>query len=108
MLPAPNKRTAAAEFSRVRKPEGRLGFSDLTRTDNPLPELDGFLSWIACIGDAQTVESYIETLQRAGLHDWGNELQNKIGYNCGWRPDLHIVYVDKLEPRCLEAFNHEL
>jgi len=64
VLPAPNKQTAAAEFFRVRKPGGRLGFSDLTRNANPLPELDGFLSWIACIGDAQTAESYVETLQQ--------------------------------------------
>jgi ubiquinone/menaquinone biosynthesis C-methylase UbiE len=63
----PNKQTAAGEFSRVLKSGGRLGLGDLTRTAGPLPELDGLLSWIACIGDAQPVESYAETLRLAGL-----------------------------------------
>ena len=64
---SPNKQTAAGEFSRVLTPQGRLGFSDLTKTADPLPELDGLLSWIACIGDARPVESYLETLRRANL-----------------------------------------
>src|SRR5713226_7198716 len=63
----PNKQTAAGEFSRVLKPGGRLGLSDLTKTADPLPEMDGLLSWIACIGDAQPVESYTQTLRLAGL-----------------------------------------
>jgi ubiquinone/menaquinone biosynthesis C-methylase UbiE len=63
----PNKQTAAGEFSRVLKPEGRLGISDLTKAAGELPELDGLLSWIACIGDAKPVELYAETLRLAGL-----------------------------------------
>ena len=63
----PNKQTAAQEFSRVLKAGGRLGLSDLTKTADPLPELSGLLSWIACIGDAQPVDSYVEILQLAGL-----------------------------------------
>ena len=63
----PNKQTAAGELCRVLKPGGRLGLSDLTKTTGPLPELDGLLSWIACIGDAQPVESYVEILQLASL-----------------------------------------
>jgi arsenite methyltransferase len=39
----------------------------LTKTAGPIPELDGLFSWIACIGDAQPVESYSETLKLAGL-----------------------------------------
>jgi len=77
VLSAPNKQTAAAEFSRVRKPGGRLGFSDLPRTANPLPELDGFLSWIACIGDAQTAESYVETLQQQTYTIWETRFRKK-------------------------------
>ncbi len=64
----PNKQTAAGEFSRVLKPGGRLGLSDLTRTAGLLPELDGLLSWIACIGDARPVETYVETLRLANLN----------------------------------------
>jgi arsenite methyltransferase len=63
----PNKQTAAGDFVRVLKPGGRLGLSDLTKTAGPLPELDGLLSWIACIGDAQPVESYVDILQLAKL-----------------------------------------
>lgn len=63
----PNKQAAAGEFFRVLTFQGRLGFSDLTKTVDSLPELDGLLSWIACIGDAQPVESYVETLRRANL-----------------------------------------
>jgi arsenite methyltransferase len=63
----PNKRTAAAEFSRVLRAGGRVGLSDLTKVTGPLAELDGLLSWIACIGDAKPVELYVEILQQAGL-----------------------------------------
>jgi ubiquinone/menaquinone biosynthesis C-methylase UbiE len=63
----PNKQTAAGEFSRVLRPGGHLGLSDLTKTGGPLPELDDLLSWIACIGDAQPVESYARALRQAGL-----------------------------------------
>lgn len=63
----PDKQMAAGEFFRVLKPGGRLGISDLTKTAGPLPELDGLLSWVACIGDAQPVESYVEILRLANL-----------------------------------------
>jgi arsenite methyltransferase len=63
----PDKNQAALEFARVLRPGGLLGLSDLTRTAKSLPELDGLLSWISCIGDAQPVASYVERLQRGGL-----------------------------------------
>ncbi|GAC1649975.1 MAG: hypothetical protein NVS9B15_09370 [Acidobacteriaceae bacterium] len=63
----PDKRKAAAEFERVLKPGGQIGISDLTRTLNPLPGLDGLLAWIACIGDAQPLDHYATWLQAAGL-----------------------------------------
>ncbi len=63
----PDKRQAAAEFHRVLKPGGRIGISDLTRTPEPLPEREGLLAWVACIGDAQPLESYAAWLSGSGL-----------------------------------------
>jgi SAM-dependent methyltransferase len=63
----PNKQTTAGGFFRVLKRGGRLGLSDLTKNAGPHPELAGLLSWIACIADAQPVESYKAALTRAGL-----------------------------------------
>jgi arsenite methyltransferase len=63
----PNKQDAAGEFRRVLRPQGRLGLSDVTKAAGPLPELEGLLSWVSCIGDAQSVESYVEILRRASF-----------------------------------------
>lgn len=63
----PDKATAASEFARVVRPGGRVGLSDLTRTAAPLPELDGLLAWIACIGDARPLAAYAELLTNAGF-----------------------------------------
>lgn len=63
----PDKQAAAQQFARVLKPGGRVGISDLTRSDAPLPELDGLLAWIACIGDAQPLDRYSNWLMDAGF-----------------------------------------
>lgn len=63
----PGKDIAAAEFVRVLKMGGGVGISDLTRTAAPLPELEGLLAWIACIGDALPVQEYASILTYAGL-----------------------------------------
>lgn len=63
----PNKTKAASEFAKVLRAGGRVGISDLTRVSDPLPELDGLLAWIACIGDAQPLESYAAWLAGAGF-----------------------------------------
>jgi arsenite methyltransferase len=63
----PDKAVAAREFFRVLRPGGRVGISDLTRTDVLSKDLDGLLAWIACIGDAQTVEAYTAFLRDAGF-----------------------------------------
>jgi arsenite methyltransferase len=63
----PQKALAAAEFFRVLRPGGRVGISDLTRTEALPVDLDGLLAWIACIGDAQTVENYAAYFRGAGF-----------------------------------------
>jgi SAM-dependent methyltransferase len=63
----PDKAAAAREFARVLRPEGRIGLSDLTRTGPLAPELEGLLSWIACIADARPVEEYAGYLAAASF-----------------------------------------
>lgn len=63
----PDKPTAANEFSRVLRNGGGIGLSDLTRGSVLPKELDGLLAWIACIADAQPVDSYIQYLRAAGF-----------------------------------------
>ena len=63
----PSKAVAAHEFFRVLKPGGQVGISDLTRTEKQIPDLEGLLAWIACIGDALPAEQYIAILQASGM-----------------------------------------
>ena len=63
----PSKAVAAAEFFRVLKPGGQVGISDITKDAADLPGLDGLLAWIACIGDAQSLEQYSNWLAGANL-----------------------------------------
>jgi SAM-dependent methyltransferase len=63
----PDKGTAAHEIARVLRAGGMLGFTDLVR-DGPLePALEGLMAWVACIADAQPLDSYIQILRSAGL-----------------------------------------
>lgn len=63
----PSKAVAAGEFYRVLKTGGRVGLSDMTKDATHLPSLDGLLAWIACIGDAQSLDQYADWLTKADL-----------------------------------------
>jgi ubiquinone/menaquinone biosynthesis C-methylase UbiE len=63
----PNKQAAANEFRRVLSAGGQVGISDLTRSGTLAPELDGLLSWTACIADAQPLTTYLALLSAAEL-----------------------------------------
>ncbi len=73
----PGKEIAAAEFSRALKVGGGVGISDLTRTEAQLPELEGLLAWIACIGDALPLQTYASFLTRAGLSVENTEIHDE-------------------------------
>ncbi len=83
----PNKADAAREFARVLCPGGRVGLSDLTRGPALPKELDSLLAWIACIADAQPVDTYADHLRSAAfelekveLHDEAlTEMVQQIG-----------------------------
>lgn len=64
----PDKELAAREFARVLRPGGGVGLSDLTRGPSLPEDLTGLLAWVACIADAQPLESYAAYLRTAGLH----------------------------------------
>jgi ubiquinone/menaquinone biosynthesis C-methylase UbiE len=63
----PDKNSAAREFARALRAGGGIGLSDLTRGPALPEDLNGLLAWVACIADAQTLESYADSLRRAGL-----------------------------------------
>jgi arsenite methyltransferase len=63
----PDKAAATREFFRVLLRGGRVGISDLTRSEILPKDLDSLLAWVACIGDAQSVEGYVAHLQGAGF-----------------------------------------
>ena len=63
----PNKAQAAAEWNRVLGKNGRIGISDLTKQGTLPPELETLIAWIACIADAQPIETYTTYLQNAAF-----------------------------------------
>src|SRR5712691_1824832 len=59
----PNKSIAAGEFARVLRLGGQVGLSDLTRGPVLPKELDSLLAWVACVADAQPIDSYATYLR---------------------------------------------
>lgn len=78
ILHVSGKDVAAAEFARVLRPGGCVGISDLTRSEAPLPELEGLLAWIACIADALPLQNYASVLENAGLFLVTTEVHNDV------------------------------
>jgi arsenite methyltransferase len=65
----PEKRVAAAEITRVLRPAGKVGLSDLTRSAKLPEELQGLFAWVACIADARPVEEYVGYLEGVGIRN---------------------------------------
>jgi len=66
----PDKATAATEMSRVLRPGGRMGLTDMTVNGTLPDDIQSLLSWVACVAGAGTPDQYIAILESAGLGDF--------------------------------------
>lgn len=73
----PDKPAAAREFARVLRHGGGVGLSDVTRVPELPKELGGLLAWLACIADAQSLETYGTYLAEAGMRVTETETHNQ-------------------------------
>ena len=63
-----DKAGAVGEITRLLRPGGRFGLSDVTLAPGPLPtELDGAVGQLLCLSDALDVQGYLSLLEGAGL-----------------------------------------
>lgn len=76
----PDKNAGAREFARVLRRPGRVGLSDLTRHGAIPPELEGVLSWVACIADARPVAEYKAHLESASFQVVREEAHDEALY----------------------------
>ncbi|MDH5816489.1 MAG: methyltransferase domain-containing protein [Candidatus Nezhaarchaeota archaeon] len=93
----PNKLKALEEMARILRRGGKVVITDVTVRDHTVKEAIG-VAWCMCIAGAETLEGYIELIERAGLnvicskdvsevYDWDSvdeevrkTLEGKIGY----------------------------
>ena len=63
----PDKTASASEFARMLKPGGTIGMTDITCRGEMPEDLQGLLAWVACLADAQPLDTYAAYLREAGL-----------------------------------------
>lgn len=99
----PDKRSAAAEFSRVLRPGGRLGLTDVTLERDRLDdELRGLAGWVACLADARPAGEYATILAAAGLDPTLTETHDDALARMVEQIDARLQALGMLKPAALD------